>query len=161
MHHEERETFVCVCVSYFATWVPIITSPSFMRTVLNGLERETWNFVCILDSCIMFFFSSSCVKTHLILFTSCMGRHWETPLPRGPLKQQTKNVNANSNNRCFFFCAWLSGKYRLIGNMCWLNVWKRFGKTYPPLWARGAPPLWAQSCCPLGSHQSVWTGSTS
>lgn len=27
-------------ISYFATWVPIITSPSFMRTLLKGLERE-------------------------------------------------------------------------------------------------------------------------
>ena len=39
-----ERTFLCaqrvVCVPYLATWVPIITSPSFMRTLLNGLERQ-------------------------------------------------------------------------------------------------------------------------
>lgn len=36
-HHKRR---VFAQVPYFATWVPIITSPSFMRTPLKGLGRD-------------------------------------------------------------------------------------------------------------------------
>lgn len=97
---------VCVFVPYFATWVPIITSPSFIRNLLKGLQRHTWNVV------FNFWLMGDFVKIqnvsarHMIPFTSCKGRCWETELARAPLEQNgSKRVSnqQHTNDRCFPF----------------------------------------------------------
>lgn len=102
-------------ISYFATWVPIITSPSFMRTLLKGLERGGGKLCQLSNVC--FIQAEFC---RFDRFTSYTGQHWETQLPTAPLQQPQKH----DLTVCLFFClrcVWLSLK-----NVQWLKM------TLPP-----------------------------
>lgn len=130
-------------ISYFATWVPIITSPSFMRTLLKGLERAG-NYVS--------FQMSVSSKQNFADLTGLP--HIRVNTEKHSFQQHLCNNHKNMTSQfvCLFAYAVCDSVSKTFSDWKW---------PYLHFWAPWAPPPLAQNCCLSGSHQNVWLGSTS
>lgn len=132
VHHGRKKAFVCVFVfvfvPYFATWVPIITSPSFMRTLLNGLERQKCIFFVIRA-----WFCSVEKSVHKVFLsdTWSYSPHVWVDAEKHSFQEHLWNkkwINTHSNNRCFSFSVCDSVK-EIPTDWKYFTVWDKWRKT--------------------------------